>query len=266
MATKIAMLHDVSKCTACRACMVACKQWKELPAEITPFDGEYQSHKDLSPSVYNLIKMKETVENGEFKWTFIKFQCMHCGDPGCVKACPTGALKKEAEGSVTIDPDLCIGCKYCEAGCPFSVPHVDKKTEKVTKCNLCHERIENGMVPSCAKTCTANAILFGTREEMTAIAEKRVEELKKDYPNAQLYGVYENDGVKGTSMMYILTDKPSKFDLPDDPQVSSALGLWKNVVHPAGKVLMGAAAVAVGGALVLNTVKGSKSDKDGEEK
>ena len=68
--TEIAMLHDVSKCTACRGCMVACKQWKNLPADMTPFEGNYQSHEDLSPSTYNLIKMKETYENGNFRWDF----------------------------------------------------------------------------------------------------------------------------------------------------------------------------------------------------
>ena len=59
MAVEIAMLHDVEKCSACRGCSVACKQWKNLPADITPFDGEYQSHKDLSSKTYTLIRMKD---------------------------------------------------------------------------------------------------------------------------------------------------------------------------------------------------------------
>jgi formate dehydrogenase iron-sulfur subunit len=256
---EIAMLHDVSKCSACRACMVACKQWKELPAEITPFDGSFQSHKDLSPKTFNLIKMKEsTDEAGKFRWLFLKFQCMHCGVPGCAAACPVGALTKHADGPVTYDDSLCIGCKYCEVGCPFGVPHVDEATEKVSKCNLCYERIENGMVPACAKTCTAEAILFGTRSEMLAIAEARLEVLKATYPNAQLYGADKDDAIAGTSMLYILTDTPETFDLPANPSVSPALGA-KKLVHAGGKVLVGAAAVAVAGAMVLNAVKGSKA-------
>jgi formate dehydrogenase iron-sulfur subunit len=251
--------------------MVACKQWKCLPAEITPFEGDFQSHKDLSSKTYNLIKMKESMENNKFRWLFIKFQCMHCGEPGCVKACPVGALKKNPEGPVTYDEDLCIGCKYCETGCPFSVPHVDVETEKVTKCNLCAERIEEGMVPSCAKTCTADAIKFGSRADMVALAERSLAALKNEkdengealYPNAQLYGVDETDGIKGTSMIYVLTDRPALFGLPENPTISPALNLWKGAVHTGGKVLVGAAAVAVAGAMVMTAVKGK--DEGGHE-
>ncbi len=266
MATEIAMYHDISKCSGCRACMVACKQWKGLPAEITPFDGHFQSHKNLSSKTYNLIKMHENMQSGKLRWDFIKFQCMHCGIPGCVNACPVGALQKHAEGPVTYDQDLCIGCKYCETGCPFGVPHVDADTKKVTKCNMCFERLEHGMVPSCAQTCTSDAILFGNRDEMAEIARKRVETLRATYPNAQMYGVERTGGINGTSMIYVLTDKPSVFGLPDDPAVSPAIGLWKNVVHPVGAVMVGAAAVAVGGAMVMNAVKGKKSDHKGEDK
>ena len=69
MAQEMAMLHDISRCSACRACMVACKQWHDLPADMsTPFEGQYQSHKDLTPSTLNLIKMKERVDpNGKFQ-------------------------------------------------------------------------------------------------------------------------------------------------------------------------------------------------------
>ena len=264
MAVEIAMLHDVEKCSACRGCSVACKQWKNLPADITPFDGEYQSHKDLSSKTYTLIRMKETMVNDKVRWDFLKFQCMHCGIAGCALGCPTKALKKEETGIVSHDNDLCIGCGYCEINCTFGVPHVDPVTKKSTKCNLCEDRvakyIENGndrkYMPACAKTCTADAILFGTREEMVKIANERLEVLKAKYPDANLYNVNTDDSIKGGAMMYVLPYKPSVYGLPDEPQLAPSLGVWKNAVQPAGKVLIGAAVVAVAGAAIVNTITG----------
>ena len=87
MSQEMAMLHDISRCTACRACMVACKQWHDLPADMsTPFEGQYQSHADLTPTTWNLIRMNERIDNsGQLQWDFLKFQCMHCDDPACAK-------------------------------------------------------------------------------------------------------------------------------------------------------------------------------------
>lgn len=256
---EIAMLHDVSKCTACRGCMVVCKQWKNLPADKEAFTGAYQSHRDLGPYTLNLIRMREDYSGSEMKWVFSKFQCMHCGDPACARACPEYALRKEINGPVSHDDDKCVGCGYCVTNCTFSVPHIDEARKKSTKCDLCADRIEKGMVPSCAQTCTSDAILFGTRHEMVALAEKRLTALKEKYPNACLYGVDKNDGIGGSSMMYIFTDKPSVFGFPDNPEVSKSLPFWKDYAQPGGKILMGAAAIAVGGALVANSVMGGKS-------
>lgn len=260
MATEMAMLHDVSKCTGCRACMVACKQWKNLPAEQTAFGGDFQSHKDLSAKTINLIKMKERVdEKGKFQWDLIKVQCMHCADPACVKGCPEDAITKTASGAVVIDEDKCVGCGYCKINCPFNVPNVDEQTHKSKKCNLCVDRIENGKVPSCAQTCPARAIIFGTKEEMTALAKQRVQDIKGQFPNAQLYGVDPN-GVGGTNMMYVLTEKPAVYDLPADPKTPTAINVWKDVVRPAGKIFGVAAIIGCAGAYTLSKVIGSKKD------
>ena len=98
-------------------------------------------------------------------------------------------------------------------------------------------------------------------------AEKRLAAMKDKYPNACLYGVDKNDGIKGTSMLYIFHDKPSVFGFPDEPQVPSTIPVWKDVVQPAGKVLMAAAGVAVAAGFVANSVIGvgsKKGDKDHE--
>ncbi|MDE7169916.1 MAG: hypothetical protein K2N67_06940 [Mucispirillum sp.] len=273
MAVEIAMLHDVSKCSACRGCSVACKQWKNLPADPTPFDGEYQSHKDLSSKTYTIIRMKERMVDNKIQWNFLKFQCMHCGVAGCVLGCPEKALEKLDNGIVAHHKDKCVGCKYCETNCTFGVPHVDPETKKSTKCNLCIDRVEKYIendydpkyMPSCAKTCTADAILFGTREEMVKIANDRVAVLKEKYPDACTYNVDTDNSIKGGAMMYVLTQKPSVYGLPDNPELAPSLSVWKDGVQPAGKVLIGAAAVAVAGAAIVNTFTGGGKNHGGSD-
>jgi len=86
-------LIDLSRCTACRGCQVACKQWNELPAKPTKNTGSYQNPPDLQWNTWTLIRFQEHVgQNGALKWLFRKDGCMHCTDAGCVKVCPTGAL------------------------------------------------------------------------------------------------------------------------------------------------------------------------------
>ncbi|OEF95921.1 4Fe-4S dicluster domain-containing protein [Desulfuribacillus alkaliarsenatis] len=258
---EITMFHDVSKCTACRACSVACKQWKDLPAEITPFTGEYQSHTDLSPKTYNVLRMSERMEGSVFHWDFLKFQCMHCGDAACVKACPKEALTKSSNGVISLNEDKCVGCGYCAQYCPFGVPKIDEGAEKTTKCNLCEDRIAQGMTPSCAQTCTADAIYYGLKENMIAMAEARVQELRKTNPNAQTYGINET-GVGGTHMIYVLETSPENYGLPVNPVVPTSLSVMKDIVQPLGKVALGGALAAVLTSFVLTRGKDPHHDHD----
>ena len=259
MAQEMAMLHDVVRCSACRACMVACKQWHDLPADMsTPFEGQYQSHKDLSSHTWNLIQMQErTDKEGKFHWDFFKKQCMHCENPGCMNGCPEGAIEKKESGAVVIDPDKCVGCGYCTANCPFGIPKVDAEKHVSTKCDLCFDRIEEGMTPSCAKTCTADAILFGTKQEMLKKAEERLAMIKDSHPDAN---IYNPAGVGGVHMLYVLPEKPEVYGLPVNPQTPDSINLWKDVVRPLGKVASCGAVAGVLGLTALAAMRG-KGDK-----
>ncbi|MGE4504650.1 MAG: 4Fe-4S dicluster domain-containing protein, partial [Desulfovibrionaceae bacterium] len=74
---------DMTKCTACRGCQIACKQWKKLPAEETRQLGTHQNPPDLSSKTIRLVRYTEVVHEGMLHWLFFPEQCRHCVDPPC---------------------------------------------------------------------------------------------------------------------------------------------------------------------------------------
>jgi formate dehydrogenase iron-sulfur subunit len=234
-ATKVAKLIDISKCIGCKACQVACMEWNDVRDEIGTNVGVYDNPPDLSANSYTVMRFSEVeFETGKLEWLIRKDGCFHCADPGCLKACPApGAIVQYSNGIVDFVPEHCIGCGYCITGCPFNVPRLSKKTNKVSKCTLCSDRVAIGQEPACSKTCPTKAIVFGTKDDMIKHAEGRITDLKsRGYKNA---GLYDPKGVGGTHVMYVLqhADKPSLYaDLPDDPQISPLVGLWKGMMKP----------------------------------
>lgn len=227
-------LIDTTKCIGCRGCVVACKNWNQLPAEPTSFKGTYQTVEDFSGNTFTYISFHEYEEEGQVKWYFTKRQCMHCLDPACVKVCSQKALSI-IDGAVVRDYNKCAGCQYCASACPFHVPRYNSRTKKETKCSMCAERVAEGMLPACVKACVTGALQFGEREELLAEAKRRVSVLKANYPRACVYG--ENEA-GGTSVIYVLADVPGKYGLPENPGVSKLTTAWKNYVKPYGPWLI----------------------------
>ena len=224
-------LYDSSICTACRACQVACKNWNQLPASIKPFKGNYQTQEDTDGDTFTIVLMNE-VDNAAHgvDWNFAKFQCMHCFDAACMKACPRGAYTKTEWGATIHDPDKCIGCQYCTYACPFGVPKHRKREDKITKCTLCADRVTEGLAPACATTCAPGALKFGDRDELIEYARERVKYLQANgYPNATIYGINE---LGGLNKLYILTDTPDKFGLPVNPKTYGTINFWQDWVQP----------------------------------
>src|ERR1700685_2578487 len=143
----VAKLIDTTKCIGCKACQVACMEWNDLRDEIGTNIGQYQNPHDLSASSWTLMRFAE-VENskGDLEWLIRKDGCMHCTDPGCLKACPSpGAIVQYANGIVDFHEENCIGCGYCITGCPFDIPRISKKDKKAYKCTLCSDRVGAGL-------------------------------------------------------------------------------------------------------------------------
>ena len=248
-----AILYDATKCTACRACQVACKQWNELEAEETTNRGTYENPPDLSPQTWLKIKfMPEVKRNGKIDWLFTRQACMHCTDASCVKVCPTGALYYHELGFVAYDKDLCSGCGYCEEFCPFTVPRSERNlwtgVAKMDKCVFCTapglDRIAGGYEPACVKTCPTDALIYGDRDELVAEGRKRVQALQANgHSNAYFYGDKE---LGGLHVMYVLDDSPEAYGLPVAPQVPAVAIAWKDVIQPIGWAVGGLAILGLG--------------------
>ncbi len=179
---------DTTICTACRGCQVACKQWHDLPAEKTKNMGSHQNPQDLSFFTYKLVRMREEIIDNKLQWLFFPDQCRHCVDAPCLATAfnedaiyqdpATGAILYTKETKKLAADDI-IG------SCPYNIP---RKAEDGTlaKCDMCNDRVHNGLKPACVTTCPTGAMNFGDREEMLAMAKSRLDVVKAKFPKAML--------------------------------------------------------------------------------
>ena len=142
MGKRYAFLVDTSLCIGCNACENACKNYYQQEASVHWRKVYYMQEKDLP----------QPLRVG------VSLVCNHCDDPACLKACPAGAYSKDQHGLVRHDNDRCIGCKLCTMACPYNVPCYDKNLGKVTKCEMCADRLARGEEPVCVASCPMGAI------------------------------------------------------------------------------------------------------------
>lgn len=255
-----AILVDTTRCTACRACQVACKQWNQNSFEKTTNKGSFENPPSLGRNTWMRILFNEHYSGGKMRWLFTKHQCMHCSDAACVEACPSGATQYKmttlSDGSevktVATDRRTCVGCNYCRVACPFDVPGYGEKEKGVYRCTLCVDRVTNAQkgyeIPACVKVCAPGTLSFGNWSEQVAKAELKVAALKKaGISQAQVYG---NTQLGGLHYIYILTAPPEEYGLPNDPSVPASVRAWKYLSKPYG----GIAALGLIAAMVVNGV------------
>ena len=252
---EVAKLIDTTTCIGCKACQAACMEWNDLRDEVGHNAGSYDNPSNLSADSWTVMRFSEVDNAGTLQWLIRKDGCMHCADPGCLKACPSpGAIVKYSNGIVDFHEENCIGCGYCITGCPFDVPRISKKDGKAYKCTLCSDRVAVNQAPACIKVCPTGALQFGSKADMKDYAATRIADLKeRGFQNA---GLYDPPGVGGTHVMYVLHDatQPERYaGLPKDPSISPLVSLWKGVAKPLASVALGIVAL---GSLFHYVVKG----------
>lgn len=202
-------LVDTTRCTACRGCQLACKEWHNLPANKTKQTGTHQNPPDLNPNNLKIVRFREHLDaRGNVVWNFFPDQCRHCLTPICkdvadmivpgaiIKDPATGAVLTTYKCSELSDEDA----QVITDACPYNIPRWDRKNRRLTKCDMCIERVQAGMLPMCVKTCPTGAMAFGEREEILALAEKRLEVAKRRWPQAFLADYRE------VSVIYLLAE------------------------------------------------------------
>ena len=206
---EIAMLFDSSRCTGCKGCQVACKQWNMLPSPMglneNVFHGSYQNPPNLNGDTRLVMTFDEK---------------------------PSGDA------------------------CPFDVPRFRPTDGRIDKCTLCLDRLEEGEIPACVKTCQPEALKFGPREEMIALGKQRVEFLKaKGFEKAELYGEHEMGGLH---ILQVCKYGHEAYGLPTDPKPDTTLAAIQ-AMKPVTAV--GTAAVVAGLAVSFLAAAGYRRKK-----
>lgn len=154
--TQYGLYIDQNRCMGCFVCVVACKDWHDVPA---------------GPASRISVK---TIEKGKYPDLFVAFlptACYHCKAPACVDVCPVGAItKRDEDGIVTVDRDLCLGkkdCGQCLEACSYGAPQFENEDDaKMQKCDLCLDRWAQGKKPVCVMSCPMQALDAGPLDEL----------------------------------------------------------------------------------------------------
>ncbi len=196
------MLTDITMCVGCRMCEFGCAKANHLPEPKYPpaTSAVFETKRRTDANTFTVVNRYTNPVSGEP--VYRKQQCMHCNEPACASACLVAALKKNPEGQVTYNENVCIGCRYCMVACPFNgltYEYDDAATPAIRKCWMCFERFQQGLIPACAEICPTKATIFGKRSDLLKIAKDRIAER----PDLYVDHIYGETEVGGTGWMYI---------------------------------------------------------------
>ncbi|HPD29700.1 MAG TPA: 4Fe-4S dicluster domain-containing protein [Phycisphaerae bacterium] len=225
---------NISRCIGCRRCVHACvkennqsrspeiQYIRVLKMEKGSIDVETSDHHYDPPTV------------PEHESYYMPVQCHQCANPPCVKVCPVEATWQEPDGITVIDYDWCIGCRYCEAACPYwarrfnfaepgltaeelnpNMAYLSNRPRAVgvmEKCTYCLHRTRVGRMPACVEACPTGSRKFGNvldpKSEIAYILRhKRVFVLKQEVGTLPRF-------------FYYFDERGSRYHEPLDPAVS----------------------------------------------
>jgi len=196
------VLFDSTRCIGCRKCEAGCNKVNKLPAPQKPFEDlkVLDTERRTDDKTYTVVNKYK----GKSGPVFRKIQCNHCQEPACASVCFVKAFTKNPDGSVTYDPTVCVGCRYCMVACPFNIPayeYSDPLTPRVRKCTLCHDQIQSGeqTMPGCVAACPKEALTYGKRADLIEIARERI----KKHPERYVNHIYGEKEMGGTNWLYL---------------------------------------------------------------
>jgi formate dehydrogenase iron-sulfur subunit len=270
---RVGFFTDTTVCIGCKACEVACKEWNQLPSEVTGLTGHsYDNTVTLDATHWRHVAFVEqpapplpVVAPGDVAlpdsllaqapsmvWLMSSDVCKHCTEAACLDVCPTGSLVRTEFDTVVVQPDVCNGCGYCVPACPFGVIGRDDHSGLAAKCTLCYDRLRSDQTPACAQACPTDSIQFGPLATMRERAEQRLERLRgAGDDRARLYGHDEADGVGGMGALFLLRDEPEVYGLPPAPRTATRdlPGMWRAAFAAAGTL-----GAAIAGTVTLLSV------------
>lgn len=209
------LLHDTTLCVGCRSCEAACKEVNGLPPVETSLDDPevFDTTRRTTDTSLTVVNRYLEADGGK-PAVYRKIQCMHCNEPCCATVCLVHAFEKTPEGPVLYHPELCMGCRYCIAACPYNAlayEYEDPLAPKVMRCTMCYDRITEGLVPGCAEACPMGAITFGRREDLLEVARDRIRKHPERYLN-HIFGEHE---FGGTSWLVLAGEDFGELGLED---------------------------------------------------
>ena len=185
--TKYAMAINLHRCVGCRTCTVSCKMENGVAdgiARMRVLNDQGETTLDVPSGTYPELA---------FLWR--PTSCQQCDDPACIAVCPTGAtFKREEDGVVVIDKEVCIGCSSCVEACPYHARAIDEAAGKADKCEMCLHRLANGVETTMCQMCCPNrAIVVGDLDDPESeiakiVAEKQTERfMESEGTNPNVY-------------------------------------------------------------------------------
>ena len=149
---------DQGACNGCKACQIACKDKHDLPIGVTwrrvvEYSGGTWSRDGdvLTPNVFSY---------------YTSISCNHCESAICMQVCLTTAMSRRDDGTVYVNADKCVGCRYCEWACPYSAPQFNAATGHMSKCDGCYDYRQQGQEPACVSACPSRALAWGEVDEL----------------------------------------------------------------------------------------------------
>ncbi len=207
------LLIDTTRCTACRGCQVACQEWNKLPATPTEQRGSHQNPPDFNGVTYRLVRFAEhPAPINSMVWYFFSDACRHCLDPSCKQEADMlvkDAIVIDKNGAVIFTPKtwrLVKHFKRIQYACPWNIPQYDRRTGRLTKCDMCHERVSAGLLPACVKACPTGALNFGDEAAIKGLARERLATAKQRF--GQGARILDADDVRA---LYLVVAEPALY-------------------------------------------------------